>query len=586
MIRVRCRSVVSLVLMLAGLWPHAANAAVIYVDPLAAPGGSGSSWVDAFQEVVDALGIVVPGDEIWVAAGTYLPDPSGLDRTSSFELHPDVGVYGGFAGVETSRDQRDPGVNVTILSGDLAGDDTSGGSNAENSLSVVDASSVGASAVLDGFTIERGNADSGISTGAGVFISSGSPQLSNLVIQDNEALSDGGGVWIFGGHPRFADVVFLNNTAGSSGVTGGDGGGAFVENGSITIVRGRFEGNTTTNGAGAGLGVRSSVATIVDSDFIGNSCISAPSPCAGGGVLTSSAPVSTSYGLLQNVRFVGNSAAVGGGLVAGRFVRVENALFSGNSATERGGGMLATLQVSIRNATFSGNSDTGALGGGAIVQVGFSEMSLSNSIMFGNTPNNYAADGNPSFTDISYTCIGGGFAGTGNIDCDPLFVDADGADNIVGTPDDDLRLSAGSPAIDAGHSGFWARHRGMCTGPCEPADLDGNPRLIDDPSATNTGVVADGLVVDMGGYEVQTGTPGFAPDADADGVADADDNCPLTANPGQGDNGSKNSSVADGVGDACQRGDIDGDGAYDASDVTVLRRDLADLPPGFDPDVP
>jgi len=38
----------------------------------------------------------------------------------------------------------------------------------------------------------------------------------------------------------------------------------------------------------------------------------------------------------------------------------------------------------------------------------------------------------------------------GNLSSDPLFVDADGLDGIPGTFDDDLRLTALSPAIDAG----------------------------------------------------------------------------------------------------------------------------------------
>ena len=64
--------------------------------------------------------------EIWVAAGTYRPSDR-LDaadpRSVTFRLPGGVGYYGGFAGTETQRDQRDPAENETVLSGDLNGDD-------------------------------------------------------------------------------------------------------------------------------------------------------------------------------------------------------------------------------------------------------------------------------------------------------------------------------------------------------------------------------------------------------------------------------------------------------------------------------
>jgi hypothetical protein len=41
----------------------------------------------------------------------------------------------------------------------------------------------------------------------------------------------------------------------------------------------------------------------------------------------------------------------------------------------------------------------------------------------------------------------------GNITGDPRFVDPYGADGVAGTPDDDLRLSPGSPCIDSGNAG-------------------------------------------------------------------------------------------------------------------------------------
>ena len=72
---------------------------------------------------------------------------------------------------------------------------------------------------------------------------------------------------------------------------------------------------------------------------------------------------------------------------------------------------------------------------------------------------------------VTNSLVKGGFAGAGNIDVDPLFADADGADNIVGTIDDDLRLLMGSPCTDAGDDA--AVPVGVTT------DLDGNPRFVD-----------------------------------------------------------------------------------------------------------
>jgi hypothetical protein len=85
-----------------------------------------------------------------------------LDRTASFELISLVGLYGGFVGGETKRDQRSssPFFNNTTLSGDLNEDD---GVNfiryEENSFHVVRSpAGVEATAALDGFIVTGGNA--------------------------------------------------------------------------------------------------------------------------------------------------------------------------------------------------------------------------------------------------------------------------------------------------------------------------------------------------------------------------------------------------------------------------------------------
>jgi hypothetical protein len=86
----------------------------------------------------------------------------GIDRTATFQLKEGVAVFGGFAGTETARDQRDPAANVTILSGDLNGDDDNSNviynepTRADNSYHVVTGAD---NATLDGFTITAGNAN-------------------------------------------------------------------------------------------------------------------------------------------------------------------------------------------------------------------------------------------------------------------------------------------------------------------------------------------------------------------------------------------------------------------------------------------
>jgi uncharacterized repeat protein (TIGR03806 family) len=70
-------------------------------------------------------------------------------------------------------------------------------------------------------------------------------------------------------------------------------------------------------------------------------------------------------------------------------------------------------------------------------------------------------------------------------------------------------------------------------------------------------------------------------DSDDDGVADSVDNCPRTPNPSQTDGGGFGSSSPDGVGAACQCGDVSGDGRVDSTDGPLIRSALAKLGPGL-----
>ncbi len=94
-----------------------ANPGVLYAAPNGMTSGACDTWANACT-LQRALSIAVSGDEIWVSVGVHYPGAAG-NRSATFTLKNGVALYGGFAGTETSRDERNWQVNVTILSGDI-----------------------------------------------------------------------------------------------------------------------------------------------------------------------------------------------------------------------------------------------------------------------------------------------------------------------------------------------------------------------------------------------------------------------------------------------------------------------------------
>ena len=174
-------------------------ASIRYVKPLASGLGDGSSWVNASGDFQAMINASASGDEVWVAAGTYKPthDPFGSSspadpRDKTLFVKDGVKIYGGFAGTETALSQRLITTNVTILSGDVDGNDVVTGSgstlsitnNTENVYHIVLASTSSVVGVtIDGFTITGGNANKSNPTSA-----------SNLTINGNQIdRANGGG---------------------------------------------------------------------------------------------------------------------------------------------------------------------------------------------------------------------------------------------------------------------------------------------------------------------------------------------------------------------------------------------------------
>ncbi|HWL92746.1 MAG TPA: hypothetical protein VNT79_04360 [Phycisphaerae bacterium] len=83
----------------------ASGQTIWYVDGAASTNGSGTSWISPFNNLPSAFAAASslndPQDEIWVKATTNGYTPA--TQTSTFQLKANVGVYGGFAGGETSR---------------------------------------------------------------------------------------------------------------------------------------------------------------------------------------------------------------------------------------------------------------------------------------------------------------------------------------------------------------------------------------------------------------------------------------------------------------------------------------------------
>jgi hypothetical protein len=98
-----------------------------------------------------------------------------------------------------------------------------------------------------------------------------------------------------------------------------------------------------------------------------------------------------------------------------------------------------------------------------------------------------------------------------------------------------------------------------------------NVRFSTDPTIRmpDYSLVPDPTAVPVFDTWIRTGLATL--DSDEDTRADTADNCPRTANQSQTDAGGVNTSTPDGAGDACQCGDVNGDGRFDGADLAPIR---------------
>jgi len=327
----------------------------------------------------------------------------------------------------------------------------------------------------------------------------GNRAMGRIVAGRPVVYSYGGGVYNDHCTSTLTNCTFISNTAEHGGGMYG------CSSLSATLASCRFVGNVA-NGGGGITNDQSNKPIFIDCIFIGNMAHH-----GGGGMYNNrhSSPI------LTNCRFVGNSADHGGGMANDHdsMAALNNCAFSGNLA-RNGGGMfnegrwehpdLNILQYhdsKLVNCTFSMNRTDGD--GGGIWSNEKTNLQLINCVLWGNRDGGgmdisaqiYSKRGHETF-DIDYSCVQdwtSKFGGIRNFGDNPLFIDYDGRDNQIGTEDDDLRLSPGSPCINGGGNSvlpadtFDLDDDGD-TSESIPFDVDGKPRILNG-------------TVDIGAYE-------------------------------------------------------------------------------------
>ncbi|MCB0532079.1 MAG: T9SS type A sorting domain-containing protein [Lewinellaceae bacterium] len=378
----------------------------IYVKHDAAGANDGTSWANAYTTLYTALSAAAPGDQVWVAAGTYKAD-AGVANNSLF-MEAGVALYGGFNGTEAMLSARNPQTNVTVLSGDLGGDDIVGdfaSNRADNSIHVLEvlpSAEPADRAVVDGFTISGGNTTVGASnpaqtrTGGGIMVGAkltasnclftdnsgdyggslaatddvaGSLLVENCIFEKNTTTLQSAGIYLSGlvsGATvkkcvfrenatirgcmyviASADLVidsclFENNNAGANPCAG-----VYTWQTPFTLTNSTFKGNVSTRYSAMYNDGRDDEYpfTIDNCLFESNSGIDATASPVGGAVFNNQPS-----GVIKNSTFKSNLANRGGGIYnsgtsTSDILRIENCVFEENSVTgssSRGGGMYNT----------------------------------------------------------------------------------------------------------------------------------------------------------------------------------------------------------------------------------------------------
>lgn len=409
--------------------------------------------------------------------------------------------------------------------------------NANSASRVFNISDTAGNVSLRGLTLHDGDAGAGNNGGAIFSLSLGTLSIANSTITGSTA-ANGGGVFAVG------DILVNSSTIGGPAVgaansADGSGGGIYSE-GKVTIRNSTIAGNTAVNDGGGvfadtmiidnstiggfnaadendaggnGGGLNAGTLTLTNSTIAGNTANG-----NGGGAIAVTA-------VIQNSTLSGNSATTGnGGGVNGYNVMLRNSTVAGNEAVTLDGGGVWGNRVTLQNSTVTDN-DAGDDGGGVFAN---NRLTMHNSIVVGNTAADASIDVRvPGTRTVRFSLIGDNdslppdtqFAVTGTAapnasgnligDGAAMAITVANAFGGAGTladnggPTRTIALAAGSIAINRGSNGLAVN--------VNQGDQRGLPFSRISPF---------GGSVDMGAFELQTGTPGNVAPVVANPIAD------------------------------------------------------------------
>ncbi|HLP83837.1 MAG TPA: right-handed parallel beta-helix repeat-containing protein [Phycisphaerales bacterium] len=424
--------------------------------------GAGANIVDATPTFLRTIFADNTSDGVGGSA-LYIAGASNVTVTEcTFTNNEDVNAAGNPGAISVATSTLT--VNNSIFIGNDAGGGGLGGAiNA-------DASTV----IITGGRFENNAATDGGSGGA-IYSFDGDLTVTNAVFVGNQ----GGAIFNDGGTAIITASVFEENIN-----EGGSGGGVSISGGSGVITGSTFIRNQAIGGAGGGVGVDSFLTpadiTITDCTFIENETPGGSGAAfyAEGSLFATVPPIS---GVIDRCTFIDNGLLDdpnngGSGSTVELRRRVDllftSSLLAGNIGASGSVALSNTARAEFVNCTLVDNvpdpsSRTFSLPATAVLRV-------RNSIVRGDTSQNrrmFPASLPAAALTVEHSNVSGGYAGVGNINLDPGFVD---------TVSGDYRLTASSPSVDAGDNAFVPTSSVL--------DLDGTARIA-------------GPAVDMGAYE-------------------------------------------------------------------------------------